>query len=306
MKQRSIIAVVLLLIIICGVCGVGRAGVNVDIGVNGGSIIKIMDDIYIPGNKRITGDVIAVLGDIEVDGPVAGDVVAILGDIKVNNVIDGDLVSLLGNVDSGPNAIVKGEITKIGGPRHDLIPNLDFNFSFITGFFGWGFSIFRVIILYGLAVLVFVLIPKHQRRMAAALKEEPVRKLFIGLIALFALPVVISAAGISLIGIPLIPFMILSFIVAKFIGYVAVVLAVGERIRSVGNLEMNIFLQVLAGVVILWLIRSLAIIGFISYLIVTMLALGTIIDTKFGTNNPWFNKEEFKGISEYNDEGEEE
>ncbi|WP_148217689.1 hypothetical protein [Acetohalobium arabaticum] len=230
------------------------------------------------------------MADANVDIRVNGG-----GVIKVNNIIGGDLVSLLGNVESGPDAVVKGEITKIGGPGH-----------VVTGFFGWEFSIFRVIVFYGLAVLVFVLIPKHQRRMTAALMEKPVRKLFIGFIALFALPVVISVAGISLIGIPLIPFMILSFIIAKFIGYVAVVLAVGGRIRTVGNFEMNIFLQLLAGVVILWLIRSLAVIGVISYLVVTALAVGTIIDTKFGTNRPWFNKEEFREISENDRDKEEE
>jgi hypothetical protein len=129
--------------------------------------------------------------------------------------------------------------------------------------------------------------------MAAALGNDPLRKLFVGFIALILTPVLVLITAITVVGIPLVPFLILGFIAAKFIGYVAVAFYVGNRIKNTATLNINIFVELLIGVLILWLIKLIPFVGFLASLIVTIFALGLVFSTKFGTNRPWFKKKEF-------------
>ncbi|MCK8825298.1 hypothetical protein [Fuchsiella alkaliacetigena] len=282
--------------------GLAETAMSVELS-DGNGIVRVMDDIYISEQESINGDLVAILGDIEVNGTVNGDVVAILGDVSVNNSIRGDLVSILGQVNQGENAEIKGTITQVSGFNKELLRSTNFTLP-VDVFFSWGFKISRLIMLYGLTVLLFIIIPKHERRMMYALEESPGKKLGLGLLSVILFPLLILVFLLSLIGIPLIPFLILAFIVTRFIGYVAIVLWVGDRIEKVGSIGLNIFVKLLLGVIALWILEAIPVIGGIAYLVITFLALGVVLDTKFGTNKPWFNKQEITNEEDIDDEDE--
>lgn len=274
---------------------------HVKVGIDdGNSVVKIMGDIYIPKGRVVDGDVVAVLGNIKVDGQVRGDVVAVLGDIEINNVVEGNAVSVLGNIHKGPKGRVLGEFVEMNGPGINLIP--DKHFSFLIKHFthNWGLKLFNMVTLFGASALVLALIPDKTKSMTHELGQDSLRKLFIGFIAMVLIPVILFIVAISIIGLPLLPFVILAVIVAKFIGYVSVALFVGNRIKNAASMRLNIFLELFLGIVVLWLIRLIPFIGFLSYLAVTMIALGLVIDTKFGTNEPWFKKRDYSPIEELN------
>src|SRR5271167_1948116 len=48
------------------------------------------------------GDVVSILGDTRVSGPVKDSAVAVLGDTYVDSPVDGSVVAVLGNVELGP------------------------------------------------------------------------------------------------------------------------------------------------------------------------------------------------------------
>jgi hypothetical protein len=285
MNKKTLIFIFISLLIIVALSSLTFAEINVNVDVDEtGGIVKIRDDIYIPANREVNGDVVAIMGDIKVEGKVRGDVVAIMG-----------------RVSRGPKSKINGNITEISGFNAEMFANMDIAHPFVSGFFSWGFRISKLIITYGLAVLILALMPGHQQRMTKSLRREPLRKLIIGFISILIIPIIVIVSIVSLIGIPLMPFIMLIVFVAKFIGYVAVALLVGKRIKDVGNINVNVFLELLFGIIILWLLRSIPIIGFISYLVVAMLALGVVIDTKFGINQPWFDRKEIKEVSDSKD-----
>lgn len=289
-KKRLILTMVCLLLFNLVLSATVMAiDVDVDINDNGNSIFKIMNDINIPSDRVVDGDVVTIMGDINVNGRVKGDVVAVLGDIFVNNVIEGDLVSIMGEIEKGSKTQVSGDTTEVS------IGKENFDFAIPPVFidiFGWNLKIFKLIMLFGLSVLIFSLMPKKQEHMALAIEKEFFRKLFIGIISILLLPIVMFLFVLTIIGIPFIPVLLLTFVVIKFIGYVAVVFLVGCKIAEIGKKDFNIYLKLLIGVVVLWLLNSIPVIGFMLYSMVSFLALGVIIDTKFGTNNPWFKRKE--------------
>lgn len=254
---------------------------------NGNSVVKIIGDIYIPKDGIIEGDVVAVVGDVKLDGKVKGDVVAVVGDVELNNVVEGDVVAPLGKIHKGPYGKVLGEVLDINNLRLNILPPRHFNLRITHN---WGIKFFNLIILFGAGALVLAFMPENIKTMTFELKKDPFRKLLIGFLTMILVPVVILLTAISIIGLPLIPFVILALVISKFIGYTSVAFYTGSRIKEQSSLNTNTLLELFLGMIVLWLISFIPFIGFLSYLIVTMLALGLVIETKFGTNRPWFNR----------------
>ncbi len=314
MKNKKLIFLLMVLVVLIGsgftfgnsvvkigdmqvVSTIGNAVVDVD---DGSSVVKVMGNIYIPGDRVVLDDVVAVMGNIQVDGRVDGDVVAVMGNVEINNEVRGDVVSVMGNVTKGPNGKIGGELVEVNGPSLNMIPsnipNTHFNIGWNDFHFNWGLKFLNLVLLFALGSLVLALMPEKTKAMAWALGEEPFKKLLIGFIALIVTPFVVIISAVSIIGLPLVPFIILAFIAIKFIGYVAIVLYIGSRIRQTAALNLNIFLDLFIGILILWLVKLVPIVGLISSLIVTMFALGVIIDTKFGTHNPWFKRKAYQQL----------
>ena len=80
-----------------------------------GDVVCIGCSIHIAGTS---GDTVAILGSIEVDGTVRGDVVAVGGGIRLNEDanVGGDTVALGRGISRHPNTIVKGEVVSQSGP----------------------------------------------------------------------------------------------------------------------------------------------------------------------------------------------
>lgn len=300
MKNRYYSTGIVLLVCVLLVVGVLSAveaqsdnGVSVE---NSNDVVRIMGDIHIPEDQTIEGDVVSILGNIKVEGPVQGDVVAILGDIDLNNEVQGDVVTILGQLTKGDLARIQGKTSQvsIGSMNFNgIFPGLSLSgLSNLRFAFSRSFSLVQLLILFGLALLVFSLMPEKQKSMAQGIEQSLGRRLLIGLVGVMVLPIIMFILAISILGIPLIPFIFLGFILINFIGYVAVVFYTGQRISAVGQNEINIYLKIFLGVLILWVLNSLPFLGWIFHMLIMFLALGTVIDTKFGTNRPWFKKKE--------------
>ncbi len=221
---------------------------------NGGSIVKVMDDIHISEEMVVNGDVVAIMGDIGIDGRVRGDVVSVMGDIRINNKVDGNVISIMGRMKEGPMAQIHGDIIQVIGGRNIVIGGKDISPPF-GQFFRWSFRISRLIILLALVVLTYALLPKQEEAMALALSKNPIKKFVKGLVTLLAMPLVFIITLLSILGIPLIPFIVVAFVIAMIIGYVGVALFVGNRINDTAKTEMNVYIRLLIGVIILWLLR---------------------------------------------------
>ncbi len=81
---------------------------------NAGDLVCIACSIRVAGT---CGDVVALAGNVIVDGTVKGDAVAIAGNIRLGEdaSVMGDVVTVAGRLLRNPNATVKGEISSRSG-----------------------------------------------------------------------------------------------------------------------------------------------------------------------------------------------
>lgn len=220
---------------------------------------RARDVVAIGGNVRIegeaSGDVAAIGGSVEVDGEVGGDVVAVAGSVRLGPEaeIGGEVTSVGGTVDAAPGAIVHGEVAEV-----PFAPGLDFSWDGWRGGWGdldidvdpWSWSPLRGIseffwaavvtgVLALLACLLLLLARRPVERVARRAAADPVRSGLVGLATeILFFPVLLLLClilVISIVGIPLlllVPFAVLALFLVAFLGYVGVALHLGRWLEG--------------------------------------------------------------------------
>ncbi|HHY13974.1 MAG TPA: hypothetical protein GX526_04965, partial [Thermoanaerobacterales bacterium] len=100
-------------------------------------------------------------------------------------------------------------------------------------------------------------------------------------IILFVPLIVLTA--ISIIGIPLIPVIIIIFAIGAFLGYMGISLYVGNKLEELVKWEIPEYLKLIIGITILWLANRAPLIGFIVFIVIIVIGVGAVIETRFGT-----------------------
>lgn len=246
-----------------------RVGIEVD---RSGDVVRFGSDIHIREGQTIAGDVVAMGGDVMVDGHVEGDVVAMGGDVILNSTgkVDGEVVTLGGQLREESGSYVGGQRVTAGG-----IPK---------GWFGWPFLGFMGVVGTGLkaawaiAKMVVVLLiawgftqlaPSRTSAAYDAFKREPLMCFGVGLLAwalvipsIVALALVVAILCITIIGIPLAIAVLLGYVLALILltvwGYVVGSAVLGERLsRQLGRPAASLTLMAVWGIVALTAVRVL-------------------------------------------------
>ncbi len=235
-----------------------------------GDVVRFGSNILIRAGETVVGDVVAMGGDVTVDGHVEGDVVALGGDVLLGPAgrVDGQVVTLGGQLHEQPGSHVGGQRVTAGGlPR---------------GWGGWPFLGFLGMVGSGLkaawaiakmAVLLLVawgftqLAPNRTLSAYEAFKREPLMCLGLGLLAwaliipsIVALALVVAILCITIIGIPLALAVLLGYVLTLLLlavwGYVVGTAVLGERLaRQLGRPAPSLTLMAVWGIVALTAIR---------------------------------------------------
>lgn len=268
-----------------------------------GDIVKLSGDIYVNDGTTVTGNAIAINGNVYVDGVVNGDVVSIFGDVIVNNgKILGDAVTVSGKITVGQNGKIMGNtVEALGGVfgggsyRHDNRPNISIP--------SWGFSLAGTIfsfifclVMFGLACIVYLIMPDKIERMASTITPNLGKRIGIGFLTLIGSPmaliIVSIILAITIIGIIVIPFVWIAFALAIFMAIVPVYVFIGRSV--VPNNRTSGYLALATGMLLLWVVNTvLSLIGpftsWINAIIaigVFVLGTGTLLDFIFSNRKP--------------------
>ena len=84
-----------------------------------GDIMRIGSDVHVERDQVVAGDLMAIGGDVTVDGHVEGDLVALGGDVDLHSTarVDGDVVCMGGQLREDPGAAVGGKRVTGAGLR---------------------------------------------------------------------------------------------------------------------------------------------------------------------------------------------
>jgi len=219
----------------------------------------------------VTGQVVAVIGSVRIDGEVGDQVVAVLGsvDLGPRAVVHGDVVTVGGPLRRAPGSQINGAITEVSladiGARINA-PWLDRwgplyvfgSFRPVARLIG---TTFRFVLLALVGCLAFVVARRAVEGSAQRVTDDPVKTTLVGLVAwVVFVPVLVLIAivlAISLIGIPLLmllPFAVVALLVMAVVGFSGTAYAVGQWARRrFGIATTSGFADICLGILIILL-----------------------------------------------------
>jgi len=280
-------------------------------------IVQVGVDVYIDRDERVEGNVVVILGKIEVMGEVKGDAVAILGDVFVDGYVHGSAVAPTGTVEITSSGRVRRDVvasviidqpgSRIGGHKNYTGVRLPVGPGLFRGLY---LSMFLIQL--GLAVFLIFLIllghvfaGKNIATIKSCVSDSGVKSFFVGLITItLGVPVLFVLLLITVIGIPVAILVLpLAIVVAMIFGYAAIGLRLGEKLaentkiviksqlgRTMAGVAAMLLIFVFGSVLIIIPFTPLRVLGWVLFGIghaVTFIAMttgvGAVVLTRFGT-----------------------
>ena len=251
------------------------------------NIFKIGSNVTIEEGTKVR-NVLAIGGQITVDGVVENNVVSIGGSIVLTRtaVIGGSVFTLGGIIVRGRGSEVYGTLTEIN--TDDISAAITNALSEEWEGWSWIFAIVSLSIFLGVllvTILTVFLIPKPVRLISAAIKEKPFKVTTWGLIGLILVVPLAVLLAISVIGIVLIPLEMAIVLFAVILGFIAVSQLVGRKLFTVlKRHDQSLMRETIWGLIIIWLIGWIPYVGLMIKMCAIVLGLGGVLLTRFGTN----------------------
>jgi uncharacterized RDD family membrane protein YckC len=254
------------------------------------------DVVSVMGNTRVTGPVsdsaVAVLGNAYVDSKVDGDVVAVLGNVELgpNAEVGGDVVSVLGLVRRDPAAVVHGAVNRVFSVDMGGFEGMNWLEIWITKCFfyarplalvsglGWAWTIALLFLAFyaGLALLF----RSGVDQCVHTLETQPGHTALAALLAMLLTPVLIVLLCITVIGIAAVPFVVIALFCASLFGKAVMLAWLGGRVTNrrpgpVGHPAV----AVLIGGAIALVLYIVPVLGFLVYKLLGFFGFGAVVYT---------------------------
>ena len=222
--------------------------------------IQFGSNVTVNQGETVDGDVVAIGGNVRVDGEVNGDVVAVGGTMTLgpNAQVTNNVVVVGGPLHRDPGARIGGRVQTVGLGNINLNPAWFLWGSMVGAAFALVFTLTRLAILSLLAALVILFGRSYMERTADRAATETVKAGAIGFLAqLLFLPVLIITIVvlvITIIGIPLLfllPFAFLGLGIVAVVGFSAVAYRLGALfLTRMGWSTENPYTTTIAGIVL--------------------------------------------------------
>ncbi|HAX71646.1 MAG TPA: hypothetical protein DCY14_18675 [Anaerolineae bacterium] len=288
-----------------------------------GSLAVIGGNVMIEEGATVNGDVAVIGGNISINGDIDGDIALIGGNMSVTSSIDGDIVivggqanlastalvdgniaTIGGNVQKEPGAQVTGEITNNAPPTIDVpevpdipspntpnVPDPDVNVSFSNPFWEFMGAIGQAIIIAGIGMLLTLFLQPQLERTGDAISRQPFAAGGFGLLTVIVVPVAAVLMAITILLIPVSLLVVFLVMPAVWVfGMVALGQEVGDRFTRAINQSWAPVLSTGFGTFLLMLIvgfvELIPCVGWLPSFLVTLVGIGGVVMTWFGTRNP--------------------
>ncbi len=254
-------------------------------------VVSFGGDVVIEQGADITGDVVVFGGNLDIAGHV-GHRVTSFGPITLEpSAVVGENVDAFGRINQKPGATVRGRVNSGNnvtiGPRIFPTPFVYVPSVFDTGaglIFGALRALVATLALIALGALVLVFLPTQTQQVAATAERAALPSLGVGCLTFLVVPSLIILFVITCLGIPLGVILGIAFGAAVLLGWIAIGMIVGDRLlRALKTTTIVPMLAMLVGLLVLWIITQLPILGGLIGLFVATLALGAVVLTRFGT-----------------------
>jgi len=286
------------------------AGGNIEVaGTVGGNLRAAGGDIRVSGpvlgNASMAGGTITIAesasvgrdmqiagGDVRIEGKIGRNLRANGAQVYLNGEVGGDARVNAGQLSLGPKALIRGDLVYTSSQRASIasgarvlgrkipvpVPERPKRFPVLGGFL-WLLSLLAVFVL---GVIMIALAPKALETTADRVIRAPGMSLLIGFILLIVVPVAVAIAAMTLIGIPVGLILLAGYLIALFVSRIFVGLAMGRWIFArFGKPQTSLYLDLLVGIVILWLLWKVPVVGPLIHIVAVLLGLGVLIHGRY-------------------------
>jgi len=250
-------------------------------------------------------DVVSVLGNTRVTGPVHESAVAVLGNLYIDSKVEGDAIAVLGSVQLGPHAEIEGEVTAvlgavhrepgsvIRGDVHDVflgdVGDMDWLHTWIHAclFEGrplalvsgitWAWTLaFLFLALYVFLALLF---RNGISQCVNTLETQPGHTALAALLTMLLTPVLLVLLCITVIGIAAVPFVVITLLCMSLFGKAVMLAWMGHRVMGHRPAGTHPALAVLIGGVIALVLYVIPVVGLLAYKLLGFFGLGAVVYT---------------------------
>jgi uncharacterized RDD family membrane protein YckC/cytoskeletal protein CcmA (bactofilin family) len=274
-------------------------------GQHADSVVAILGSATSAGD--VENAVVSILGNTRVTGKVGDAAVAVMGSVYVNGEVGGNVVAVLGNVELGPEARVRGDIVVVGGeltrdPKATVDGHVQTVFGGSWTDFDWLRPWIERCLLYGrplafapglgwawgialglLALYLFIafLFREEVDHCVHTLETQPGQSILAALLTMLLTPVLFVLLFITVLGIAAVPFLAIGILGAAIFGKVVVLAFIGRRCTPMlaNNPVAHTVVGVLVGAVIVLVLYTIPVVGFVVYKLLGILGLGVVVYT---------------------------
>jgi len=270
------------------------------------SVVSIFGSSFSEGEAV---DVVSVIGNTRVTGPVHDSAVAVLGSAYIDNKVDGDVVAVLGNVELGPHAEIGGDVVSVFGTLqrdpaaivHGSVQRvLDTDIAGISGFgwlntwvthclfymrplalvhgLGWAWTLaLGLLAFYACLALLF---RSGVEQCVRTLETEPGHTALAALIGILLTPVLLVLLCVTVIGIAAVPFVVGALFCMSLFGKAVMLAWLGGRIsgRRPGVANHPAVAVLIGGAVVL-VLYVVPVVGFLVYKLLGFFGFGAVVYT---------------------------
>jgi len=254
-------------------------------------------------------DVVSVIGNTRVTGPVHDSAVAVLGSAYIDSKVDGDVVAVLGNVELGPNAEVGGDVVSVFGTLkrdpaaivHGSVQRvLDADIGDIGGFgwlntwinhclfylrplalvhgLGWAWTLaLGLLAFYACLALLF---RTGVEKCVHTLEAEPGHTALAALIGILFTPVLLVLLCVTVVGIAAVPFVVGALFCMSLFGKAVMLAWLGGRVsgRRPGPANHPAVAVLIGGALVL-VLYVVPVVGFLVYKLLGFFGFGAVVYT---------------------------
>lgn len=269
-------------------------------------VVSVFGNTTIGPDAVAGGGALAVFGSLKIDGPVSGGAVAVFGTSRINAKVDGEAVAVFGNLELGPKAVINGDTVVIGGVlkkdpaavvRGNVVKipfvgdysDMEWLVTWLRrcaiwgrllafgGHLGWAWGVaFSFLALYTVFGLLF---SRGIERCVTLFETKPGRSVWSSFLTVFLSPIVLVLLAFTVVGIIALPFLGLGLFIAGLFGKAVMLAWIGRRFTRFfgdGPLGHPAF-AVLVGGLLVMLLYTMPIIGFLTYNLLGFLGLGVVV-----------------------------
>ena len=261
-----------------------------------GNLTALGGNVNVTDAANIVGSLVSGSGNLSIFAPIGKGITVGAGNVTLGDTVGGDITAGVGQLTLTPNAQVSGDLTYwseqdaqvqagaqiTGQTTHNIPPKpaKDQPKKIFAGV-SIAFSIISFIsaLIFGLILIKFL--PFFASETKKIIDQKLFTSMGVGFLAIVLTPIAFIILLLPVVTIPFALILLVIFLITLYLSKIFVAMWTGHRISKIFGWKTGNYLAFLLGLVVIYIITLIPIIGWLIWLLVVLTGTGGVVLTKF-------------------------